>query len=138
MPYYRPYGPMCGTPPMVPPPNYNYGQKGNQALSASQGKQKTPAPLKNSALSESKKRKVAEVASGSRPKQVQQLLSVVLIRLASKILPPRLCNCRLPTGLSLLPGSLGRLSFIKLPWIDFVEVWSTITGTPAKTSKKAV
>jgi hypothetical protein len=58
---------------------------------------------------------------GHSQKQVQQLLSVILIRLASKILPHRLCNFRLPTGLSILPGSLGRLSFIKLPWIDFVE-----------------
>ncbi len=68
MPCYGPYGPMSGTPPMVPPPNFNYNYQGNQALSASQGKQKTPAPSKNSAPSESKKRKVAEVASGSQPK----------------------------------------------------------------------
>ncbi len=40
MPYYGPYGPMWGTPPMVPPPNFNYGYQGNQAPSTSQGKQK--------------------------------------------------------------------------------------------------
>jgi len=68
MPYYGPYGPMWGTPPMVPPPNVNYHYQGNQASSASQGKQKTPVPSKNSAPPESKKRKVAEVASGSQPK----------------------------------------------------------------------
>jgi len=59
---------MWGTPPRVPPPNFNYNYQGNQALSASQGKQKTPAPSKSSALPESKKRKVAEVPSGSQPK----------------------------------------------------------------------
>jgi hypothetical protein len=53
---------------MVPPPNFNYGYQGNLAPSASQGKQKTPALSKNSALPESKKRKVAEVALGSQPK----------------------------------------------------------------------
>ena len=40
VPYYGPYGPMWGTPPMVPPPNYNYQlNQANQAQRASQGKQ---------------------------------------------------------------------------------------------------
>ncbi len=68
MPYYGAYGPTWGAPPMVPPPQVNYGYQGNQAFSASQVKQKTPAPLKKSAQPDSKKRKVAEVASGSQPK----------------------------------------------------------------------
>ena len=68
MPYYGAYGPMWGAPPMAPPPQVNYGYQGNQAFSASQGKQKTPAPSKKSAQPDSKKRKVAEVASGSQPK----------------------------------------------------------------------
>jgi hypothetical protein len=68
MPHYGPYGPMWGTPPMVPPPHVSYNYQGNQALGASQGQQKTPAPSKNSAPPESKKKKVAEVASGSQPK----------------------------------------------------------------------
>jgi hypothetical protein len=59
---------MCGAPPMAPPPQVQYGYQGNQAFSASQGKQKTPAPSKKSAQPDSKKRKVAEVASGSQPK----------------------------------------------------------------------
>ncbi len=68
MPYYGAYGPMWGVPPMGPPPQVNYGYQGNQAFSASQGKQKIPAPSKKSAQPDSKKRKVAEVASGSQPK----------------------------------------------------------------------
>jgi hypothetical protein len=68
MPYYGAYGRMCGAPPMAPPPQVNYGYQGNQAFSASQGKQKTPAPSKKSAQPDSKKRKVVEVASGSQPK----------------------------------------------------------------------
>jgi hypothetical protein len=68
MPYYWAYGPMWGAPPMAPPPQVQYGYQGNQAYSASQGKQKTPAPSKKSAPPDSKKRKVDEVASGSQPK----------------------------------------------------------------------
>jgi hypothetical protein len=53
---------------MAPSPQVNYGYQGNQAFSASQGKQKTPAPSKKSVQPDSMKRKVAEVASGSQPK----------------------------------------------------------------------
>jgi len=68
MPYYGPYGPMWGNPPMAPPPQVQYNNQGNQAISASQGQPNAPAPLKKSAQPDSKKRKVAEVASGSQPK----------------------------------------------------------------------
>ncbi len=68
MPYYGPYGPVWGAPPMAPPPQVQYGYQGNQAISASQGQPKPSAPSKKSAPSDSKKRKVAEVASGSQPK----------------------------------------------------------------------
>jgi hypothetical protein len=37
MPYYGPYGPMWGTPPIAPPPYVNYSYQGNQARNASQG-----------------------------------------------------------------------------------------------------
>jgi hypothetical protein len=55
---------------LAPPPLVNYGDDdlGNQAFSASQGKQKTPAPSKKSAQPDSKMRKVVEVASWSQPK----------------------------------------------------------------------
>jgi hypothetical protein len=96
MPYYRSYGPMWGTPPMVPRPNFNYNYQGNQAPSASQGKQKTPVLLKNSAPPESKKRKVAEVALGSQPKVGSGTAVSRLLRLASKTLERRLHNYRLP------------------------------------------
>jgi hypothetical protein len=68
MPYYGPYGPMWGAPPMAPPPQVQYVYQGNQACSASQGQPKAPTPSKKSAQPYSKKRKVAEVASGSQPK----------------------------------------------------------------------
>ena len=68
MPYYGPYGPVWGAPPMAPPPQVQYNYQGNQAISASQGQPKPSAPSKKSAPSDSKKRKVAEVASGSQPK----------------------------------------------------------------------
>jgi hypothetical protein len=66
----RACGPMWGAPPKAPPPQVQYGYQGNQAFNASQGKQKTPASFKKSAQPDSKKRKrkVAEVASGSQPK----------------------------------------------------------------------
>jgi len=59
---------MWGVPSMVPPLISNFVYQSDQAPSASQGKQKTPTPSKNSALTEPKKRKVAEVALVSQPK----------------------------------------------------------------------
>jgi hypothetical protein len=44
MPYYGPYCPTWGAPPMAPPPQVQYEQQGNQAFGANGGKQKTPAP----------------------------------------------------------------------------------------------
>ena len=100
MPYYGPYGPMWGAPPVAPPPQVQCNHQGNQACSTSQGQPKAPAPSKKSAQPDSKKRKVAEVASGSQ-------LSVCLLRLANLVLKNRPCNCGLPRGLSPLPGLLG-------------------------------
>jgi hypothetical protein len=68
MPYYGAYGPMWGAPPMAPPPQVQYGYQGNQAFSTSQGKQKMPAPSKISTPPDSKKRKLAEAATGSQLK----------------------------------------------------------------------
>ncbi len=45
------------------PPQVQYNYQGNQAISASQGQPKPSAPSRKSAPSDSKKRKVAEVAS---------------------------------------------------------------------------
>jgi hypothetical protein len=59
---------MWCAPPIVLPPISNFVYQGNQAPSASQGKQKKLAPSKSSALTEPKKRKMAEVTSGSQPK----------------------------------------------------------------------
>jgi hypothetical protein len=69
-------------------------------------------------------------------KQVQRQLPVVLLSLANKILPHRLCNCRLQRGWSLLPSLIGRLNFTKLLWNAFGEAWFIITGASLKTSKK--
>jgi hypothetical protein len=59
---------MWDAPPVAPPPQVQCNHQGNQASSASQGQLKAPAPSKKSAQPDSKKRKVAEVASGSQPK----------------------------------------------------------------------
>jgi hypothetical protein len=53
---------------MVLPPIPNNSSQGDLALSASQGRQKTPTSSKSSAQPEPKKRKVAEVALASWPK----------------------------------------------------------------------
>jgi hypothetical protein len=74
---------------------------------------------------------------GHSPKQVQQLLSVNLLRLAGSILKSSPCNCGLPRELSLLPDLLERLISTNLPWIDFAAAWFIITGVSAKAFKKA-
>jgi len=137
MPYYGPYGPVWGAPPMAPPPQVQYNYQGNQAISASQGQPKPSAPSKKSAPSDSKKRKVAEVASGSQPKAGSAKLSVCLLRLANLVLKNRPCNCGLPRGLSLLPGLLGRLISTSPLWIGFAVAWFIITGALVKASRKA-
>jgi hypothetical protein len=75
---------------------------------------------------------------GYSRKLFQQLLPVSLLRLAGKTLKRRLCNCRLPRESSLLPGLLERLISTKPLWIDFAEVWFTITGTSARAFKRLI
>jgi hypothetical protein len=76
MPYYGPYGPVWGASPMAPPLQVQYDYQGNQACSANQGQPKASAPSKKSAQPDSKKRKVAEVASGGSAKAVSVPLKV--------------------------------------------------------------
>jgi hypothetical protein len=113
VPNYGSNGPMWGTPPMVPPLNYNYQL--NQAQNASQGKQLTQPSSKSPALSGPKKRKVVEVALESQSKAGSQLLPVFCLNMARKILKHRLPSFRLLRGLSLLPNLIGRLNFIRPP-----------------------
>jgi hypothetical protein len=62
-PFYEPYSPPWGSPPRVPPPNYNNQiDRGNQAPSTSEGKPKTQIATKSLAPSGPKKQNVAEVA----------------------------------------------------------------------------
>ncbi len=74
---------------------------------------------------------------GHSPKQVQQKLSVCLLRLANLVLKNRPCNCGLPRGLSLLPGLLGRLISTSPLWIGFAVAWFIITGALVKASRRA-
>ncbi len=136
MPFYGPYGPVWGAPPMAPPPQVQYDYQGNQANGANHGQPKTSVPSKKSAPSDSKKRKVAEVASGSQLK-AGSAKAVSLPLKVGKLSPQeQAVQLRLPRGLNLLPGLRGKLISTSPPWVGFAVAWSTITGALVKASRK--